>query len=143
MNRAAQIIQARHRRRGDSAASGWWLRLALVLTTLSVIVGGVIVLLAAYTLAESRVAGVDPGAIELSFSRAGREAHIPLRFYDRNQGQLLVEALNPEAQGRRWYQIDPESPIVLPEHVIQATVAAQEEDYWSADPRPIAQTISA
>jgi membrane peptidoglycan carboxypeptidase len=111
--------------------------------TLSVIAVGVIVLLTAYTLAEGSTAGGSAGAFELSFTQVGRKVHVPVRFYDREEGEVLVEALNPEAQSRRWYQIDPQSPIVLPEHVIQASVMAQEDDYWAENVRPIVQTISA
>jgi membrane peptidoglycan carboxypeptidase len=110
--------------------------------TIAIMAVGVMGVLTAYLLAENVnfAGGGEP--IELSFMQTGREVHQPVRFYDRDQAEVLFEALNPEAQSRRWYQIDPKGPIVLPEHVIQASVSAQSEDYWSASSPPLTETMN-
>lgn len=112
----------------------------MILMTLSV---GILGVMTAYAFAESSRAGTVTSSIELSFVVEGRPAHVPVRFYDRAQSSLLFEALNPSAQGRRWYSLDPEGPILLPESLIQASVAVQTEDYWASRPQPALQVISA
>jgi membrane peptidoglycan carboxypeptidase len=141
MQSASYIIRARRRRRLQPGHSPWWLKVSLVLLTLAVLAVGIVGMLTAYLLAENVVTAGAGEPIELSFMQSGREAHQPVRFYDRDQLEVLFEALNPEAQSRRWYQIDPEGPIVLPEYVIQASVASQANDYWSASSRPLNDTL--
>ena len=143
MKSATQVIRARRRRDVGKASTSWWIKFAIVLLTLGVILAGIAGVLTAYALAEN--VGGMPGTElpALLFVQAGREAHQPTRFYDRDQGELLFEALNPEATSRRWYQLDPESPILVPEHLIQASVAAQDQDYWDEKSRPLLQMLRA
>ncbi|MEE9513572.1 MAG: transglycosylase domain-containing protein, partial [Anaerolineales bacterium] len=55
----------------------------------------------------------------------------PARFYDRTGDKLLLEVLHPQAQDRRWLYLDPDGPIDLPEHALEATIAIQDETFWS------------
>ncbi|MEE9513836.1 MAG: penicillin-binding protein, partial [Anaerolineales bacterium] len=55
----------------------------------------------------------------------------PVRFYDRTGDKLLFEVLHPQAQSRRWLYLDPAGPIDLPEHALEATIAIQDETFWS------------
>lgn len=143
MKSATQVLRARRRRGVGRGNSSGWVRLALALLTLVVILSGAAGVLTAYALAENigGMVAADPNL--LSFTRSGRETHLPVRFYDRDQSELLFEVLNPEAKSRRWYQLDPDGPILLPEHVIQASVAAQVTDYWTESSHPILQTLGA
>ncbi|MCJ7567013.1 MAG: transglycosylase domain-containing protein [Anaerolineales bacterium] len=69
--------------------------------------------------------------LELIFGSAGRESFRPVRFYDRTGDKLLLEVLHPQAQSRRWLYLDPAGPIDLPEHALEATIAIQDETFWS------------
>ncbi|MGD2057788.1 MAG: transglycosylase domain-containing protein, partial [Anaerolineales bacterium] len=111
--------------------------------TLTSIALGVMIVLTAYMLAVNSGGIVGSSDVELSFMRSGRELHLPVRFYDRSQSSVLFEVLDPAAQSRRWYQIDPDGPIVLPEHVILASVSAQDRDYWETPSSPLLQTLNA
>jgi membrane peptidoglycan carboxypeptidase len=119
------------------------MKTALVFMTLSILLIGTLVVLTAFNLTENNSGAAIMEPIELSFVQSGREAHKVVKFYDRDQGELLFEALNPQAKSRRWYQIDPEGSIVLPEHIIQASVAVQKDDFWTSPSRPVFDTANA
>jgi membrane carboxypeptidase/penicillin-binding protein len=52
--------------------------------------------------------------------------------------------LHPQAQSRRWLYLDPDGPIDLPEHALEATIAIQDETFWSNPgyyPQEVAQAL--
>ncbi len=82
--------------------------------------------------------------LEHIFGSAGRESFRPVRFYDRSGEKLLLEVLHPQAQSRRWLYLDPDGPIDLPEHALEATIAIQDETFWSNpgyDPQEAVQAL--
>lgn len=143
MNSASQIIRSRRRREAAPGHSPWWTKAIFVFLTLATIALGATTVLTAYMLAENSGAMVGSSPAGFSFMRSGREVHLPVRFYDRNQNTVLFETLNPAAQSRRWYQIDPDGPITLPEHIIFASVSAQDRDFWETPASPLLQTLNA
>ena len=143
MTRPTLAIRARRKRIEKRGVRGWWFRAALIVLTLVVLVLGVLSAFTALAFAENFSGRIGLETPELSFIQNGREAHIPVRFYDRDHTELILEALHPQAGNRRWYNVDPDGPIVLPEHVIQSSAAAQEGDFWESASSPMLETLGA
>jgi len=104
---------------------------------------GLAVLGLALTFANLAAALPPVHDLERSFGPSGREAFRPVRFYDRDQGQLLFEWLHPSASSRRWIYLDPEGPIDLPSYSLQAILIAQDQGFWSHPGYLPAQALAA
>ena len=131
MPSTVEVIRRRHRygRSSSTRRSSWILFLGL--SFLLAILIGVIGLVGAFIYAEN-VAGLPLGSdMDGVFGPIGRESHIPVRIYDRSGEKLLLELLHPLAQERRWYYLDPTGPLTLPSYVVQATIASQDQDFWT------------
>jgi membrane peptidoglycan carboxypeptidase len=92
---------------------------------------GSVVIVSALLLADLS-AGLPPlESIEQTFGPSGEEAFQPLRIFDRSGEVLLVEALHPQATEKRWVRLSPAYEDAVPQHVINATITAQDATYWS------------
>lgn len=67
--------------------------------------------------------------MEAHFGTGEHPAFQPLRIYDRDRRILLYEARNPASEGNRWTHIT-NGEASLPNHVIQATLAAVDDTFW-------------
>jgi len=129
--RAVLILKMRRWRVGTRARGrvlrtiGWGFLAAVVL------LGGLGVLLAGFSYGELTRDLPPAGDLADAFGRPGQEAFRPVEFYDRTGGELLFAWQNSKATGVRWYHLDPHSPILLPEYVVEATLAAEGVDFWS------------
>jgi len=129
--RVALILKMRRSRAG-ARASGRGLRaIGWGFLAVAVILGGLGVLLAGISYGELTRDLPPARDLAAAFGSPGQEAFRPVEFYDRTGGELLFAWKNPKATDARWYHLDPNGPILLPEHVVEATLAAEEDDFWS------------
>jgi len=106
-------------------------RLGFVVGLLLVIGIGAAGLLVAFSYADLTSNLPPTEDLEKIFGSAGRESFRPVKFYDRTGEKLIFKVLHPQAQNRRWLYLDPAGPIDLPEHALEATIAIQDETFWS------------
>lgn len=69
--------------------------------------------------------------IEYAFGPVGSESFQPVRIYDRSDEVLLFEVIHPVASDRQWLRLDSLAAYVLPHHVVQGTIAALDETFWT------------
>ena len=138
-------IKRFRRRRGFHAGGDTLLgRIGFLLAILLIVGIGSAGLLIAMSYADltSNLPPVED--LEVIFGPEGRESFRPVRFYDRTGEHLLLEVLNPQAQSQRWLYLDPDGPIDLPEYALAATIAVQDETFWSNqgyDPQEAMQAL--
>ncbi|TET97563.1 MAG: hypothetical protein E3J30_08530, partial [Anaerolineales bacterium] len=131
MTKATDVRRFRRRREFQSGGERLLGRVGIVFALLLVVGIGTAGLLMALSYADL-TSNLPPAKdLEQIFGSAGRESFRPVRFYDRTGDKLLLEVLHPQAQSRRWLYLDPDGPIDLPEHALEATIAIQDETFWS------------
>ncbi|NIS82459.1 MAG: hypothetical protein GTO14_20130 [Anaerolineales bacterium] len=129
MRSATDIV--RLRRRARASRTMWPGVVAAGLTTLLVLTAGVVMLSIAMVYAEL-TAGFPPiEEIELAFGTPGGESLQTVQIYDRSGEFLLYDVAHPATSNRKWLRIRPGGVSTIPRHAIQATIAAQDETYWT------------
>lgn len=128
--RDRQRAAARRRR-----AQGVGIVLAVVLS----ILGGALILILTMTYHAMAADLPSSAEIERALGSAGREQFQPARFFDRRGEALLFTNIHPRAQARRWYSLNPELGIALPDYVVDAILAAVEPEFWDRAGIPAAQ----
>jgi membrane peptidoglycan carboxypeptidase len=131
MAKVTDVRRFRRRREFQSRGERLLGRVGFVFALLLVVGIGTAALLMALSYADltSNLPPVED--LEQIFGSAGRESFRPVKFYDRTGDKLLLDVLHPQAQSRRWLYLDPDGPIDLPEHALEATIAIQDETFWS------------
>jgi membrane peptidoglycan carboxypeptidase len=128
MSSATDIIRRRRNRSPKSSLRSDAIKWLLVLT---IIVAGVSLISLALIYANL-TAGFSPlEDIELAFGTPGAESYQPLGLYDRSGEILIYESVNPKTADRKWMRIRPGGVSTIPDHVLDAIVAAIDETYWS------------
>ena len=144
MATTTDVRRFRRRREFQSGREKLLGRVGFVIALLLVVGIGTAGLLAALSYADL-TSNLPPAKdLEQIFGSSGRESFRPVRFYDRTGDNLLFEVLHPQAQNRRWLYLDPDGPIDLPEHALEATIAIQDETFWSNpgyDPQEAVQAL--
>src|SRR3990172_1796664 len=125
IHRFAQIRRRRLRRARSGPRLGT--AAALLLTLPLLLAGGL------GSLVSSSVGGLvrdlpPVTEIEAQFGLRGAEAFRPPVVYDRTNQVPLFQVLHPLARDRRWVSLDAGG---LPEHVVNAILAALDPTFWS------------
>ena len=131
MPSTVQVIRGRRRwGRGRSGQTPGRILLigAVILITLLVGFFGLVISAVYSEYVTALPAGADMSKI---FGPIGREAFIPVQVFDRTGTEFIVELSNPAAEQRRWHYLDSAGPLTLPPNVIQATIASQDESFWT------------
>ncbi len=131
MVKATDVRRFRRRREFQPGAERLLGRVGIVFALLLVVGIGTAGLLLAMSYADLTSNLPPANDLEQVFGSAGRESFRPVRFYDRTGEKLLLEVLHPRAQSRRWLYLNPDGPIDLPEHALEATIAIQDVTFWS------------
>ncbi len=144
MVKATEVRRFRRRREFQSRGEKLIGRVGFVFALLLVVGIGSAALLMALSYADltSNLPPVED--LEQIFGSTGRESFRPVKFYDRTGENLLLDVLHPQAQSRRWLYLDPTGPIDLPEHALEATIAIQDETFWSNpgyNPQDVVQAL--
>jgi len=122
---AQKLVILRRQRRRNHKGNGGNLFLRLVLGLIAIAMLSVLLTVGA---GVGAVAGVyayyakdlpDPQAIEIV-----EEEFETTKFFDRTGENLIYEVVNPLGD-RTWVTLDQ-----IPEHVINATIAIEDRDYW-------------
>ena len=133
------VVRFRRQARSKGApSSGRTLFVVLVVTALLV---SIFVVIAALIFANLTSGLPQVESIENGFRAPYGDSFQPVQVYDRSGEVLLLEILNPTAEVRRWVSLD---DVSIPDHVFQATIAAQDATFWSNtgyDPQILLQHI--
>jgi membrane peptidoglycan carboxypeptidase len=136
------IIRTRRRIRERRAARSSGAIVAFIITATLLI--GSLILISAVLFADLS-AGLPPlVSIEQTFGPVGEEAFRPTRIFDRSGEIVLLEVLHPRVSERRWVHLSPAYEDVVPQHVIDATLAAVDTTFLSNpgyDPQSVLQAF--
>ncbi len=69
--------------------------------------------------------------IEFAFGPPGAESFQPVSFYDRSGEILLFEFVHPKTVNRKWIPILPGKVSTIPDHALDAMIAAIDETFWT------------
>jgi membrane peptidoglycan carboxypeptidase len=142
MPTATHIFRTRRRIRERRAARSSGAIVACIIAATLLI--GLLILISALLFADLS-AGLPPlESIELAFGPAGEEGFQPTRIFDRSGEIVLLEVLHPAASERRWVHLSPAYEDVVPQHVIDATLAAVDTTFLSNpgyDPQSVFQAF--
>ena len=124
------IIRSR-RRRSRRIGTSWVGGTVISLLALMILLIGAVGM--TVSIAYANLTGGLPPVqeIEFAFGPIGSESFQPVRIYDRRDEVLLFEVIHPAAVDRQWLRLDPLAENVLPHHVVQGTIAALDETFWT------------
>lgn len=128
MTSATDIIR---RRRASSSEPSllkdvfkWVLILAIIL------VGALFIILSVlYANLTAGFSAVED--IEYAFGTPGAESFQPISFFDRSGEYLIYEIVHPKTVDRKWMRILPGRISTIPNHTLDAMIAAIDETYWT------------
>ncbi len=128
MSSATDIIRRRRTRLSKPSLLGDAIKWLLALT---IFAAGALLIVLALIYANLTTGFPSVEDIELAFSTPGAESFQPVGFYDRSGQILLYENVHPKTAERKWMRIRPGGVSTIPDHVLDAIVAAIDETYWS------------
>jgi membrane peptidoglycan carboxypeptidase len=131
MLRLAQVLRFRRKRRTRVEGRRRWGVFGLIAAGAITLAAGFVAIALALTLSDLAASLPPVDDLARIFGAPGREAFRPARFYDRTGEALLFEFSNPAAETRRWIYLEPDGPIDLPAHAVQALLIALDADFWS------------
>jgi len=128
MPSATDIIRRRRTRSPRPTLLSDLLKWVLILTSIA---AGTFIIALAVIFADLTAGFPAVEEIELAFGTPGAETFQPVSFYDRSGQILIFEIVHPKTTDRKWMRIRPGGVSTIPDHVLDALVAAIDETYWS------------
>ena len=128
MSSATDIIRRRRTRSPKPSLFGDAIKWLSILT---IVAAGASLISLALIYANLTAGFLPVEDIELAFGAPGAESFQPVAFYDRSGEILIYENLHPKTIDRKWMRIRPGGVSTIPDHVLDAIIAAVDETYWS------------
>jgi membrane peptidoglycan carboxypeptidase len=145
MPTSLDVVRGRRRQRAQRRSRNWIGRLGSALAALISLLVGAAGLVGALMFAGLTENLPSVQTIEAQFD-ASSGLYRTTAFYDRTGQTRLLEVLTPAAADRRAVRLATELPDHAPQHLLQASIALQDPQFWTSpgyDPAWLAQVLLA
>ncbi len=98
---------------------------------LAIVIAGTLLIVLAVLYANLTAGFPAVEDIEFAFGPPGAESFQPVGIYDRSGENLLFEFDHPKTVDRKWIPILPGKVSTIPNHALDAMIAAIDETFWT------------